>query len=250
MDKEIESISIGKDVEPITDTQPPLVIDLPEGQKMVIGKLDPDAVIEVATWRGTGRPDSRTNRLMLGVSNHSTKPLETRIEQISTTQSINSEEIGNIDQIKTGYEYSYLSGNVVTKPELHTESKNSPKFKRIHKIVVASVFAIVFGLIMYGPLGLRFVHPNFGASTLVGQANNSIYAVLPTDEYKVGMSAVSEVTTTSGGKMLGIISSVAGDTFVISGDNQSYTVKKSELHGRVVAVLPFIGLVANLFNNG
>ena len=29
MDKEIETISIGKDVEPITDSQPPLVIDLP-----------------------------------------------------------------------------------------------------------------------------------------------------------------------------------------------------------------------------
>ena len=250
MDKEIESISIGKDVEPITDTQPPLVIDLPEGQKMVIGKLDPDAVIEVATWRGTGRPDSRTNRLMLGVSNHSTKPLETRIEQISTTQSINSEEIGSIEQIKTGYEHSYLSGHVVTKPEINAESKNSPRFKRIHKIAVASVSVLVFGLIMFGPLGLRFSHPNFGASTLVGKASNSIYAVLPTDEYKVGMSAVSKVSTTSAGKMLGIISAVKGDAFVISGDNQSYTVSESELHGRVVAVLPFIGLVANLFNNG
>jgi len=250
MDKEIETISIGKDVEPITDTQPPLVIDLPEGQKMVIGKLDPDAVIEVATWRGTGRPDSRTNRLMLGVSNHSTKPLETRIEQISTTQSINSEEIGSIEQIKTGYEHSYLSGHVVTKPEINTESKNSPRFKRIHKIAVASVSVLVFGLIMFGPLGLRFSHPNFGASTLVGKASNSIYAVLPTDEYKVGMSAVSKVSTTSAGKMLGIISAVEGDTFVISGDNQSYTVRKSELHGRVVAVLPFIGFVANLFSNG
>jgi hypothetical protein len=250
MDKEIESISIGKDVEPITDTQPPLVIDLPEGQKMVIGKLDPDAVIEVATWRGTGRPDSRTNRLMLGVSNHSTKPLETRIEQISTTQSINSEEIGSIEQIKTGYEHSYLSGHVVTKPEINAESKNSPRFKRIHKIAVASVSVLVFGLIMFGPLGLRFSHPNFGASTLVGKASNSIYAVLPTDEYKVGMSAVSKVSTNSAGKMLGIISAVEGDTFVISGDNQSYTVRESELHGRVVAVLPFIGLVANLFNNG
>jgi hypothetical protein len=50
--------------------------------------------------------------------------------------------------------------------------------------------------------------------------------------------------------MLGIISAVKGDAFVISGDDQSYTVRKSELHGRVVAVLPFIGLVANLFNNG
>jgi hypothetical protein len=47
---------------------PPLVLDLPEGQKLVVGNLDPGTVIEIATWRGTGRPDSRTNRMMLGVS--------------------------------------------------------------------------------------------------------------------------------------------------------------------------------------
>ena len=52
---------------PISDT--PLVIDLPDGQKIVIGKLQPGSVIEVATWRGTGRPDSRTNRLMMGMNN-------------------------------------------------------------------------------------------------------------------------------------------------------------------------------------
>jgi hypothetical protein len=31
--------------------------------------MEHGTVIEVATWRGTGRPDSRTNRLMLGMSN-------------------------------------------------------------------------------------------------------------------------------------------------------------------------------------
>jgi hypothetical protein len=55
---------------PISDT--PLVIDLPDGQKIVIGKLQPGSVIEVATWRGTGRPDSRTNRLMMGMNNSET----------------------------------------------------------------------------------------------------------------------------------------------------------------------------------
>ena len=52
---------------PISET--PLVIDLPDGQKLVIGKMSQGSVIEVATWRGTGRPDSRTSRLMLGMSN-------------------------------------------------------------------------------------------------------------------------------------------------------------------------------------
>ena len=51
---------------PISDS--PLVIDLPDGHKLVIGKMAEGSVIEVATWRGTGRPDSRTSRLMLGMS--------------------------------------------------------------------------------------------------------------------------------------------------------------------------------------
>lgn len=50
---------------PVSDS--PLVIDLPDGQKIVIGKMTQGSVIEVATWRGVGRPDSRTSRLMLGV---------------------------------------------------------------------------------------------------------------------------------------------------------------------------------------
>ena len=53
---------------PMPQTDTPLVIDLPDGQKLVVGKLEAGSVIEVATWRGTGRPDSRTNRLMLGMS--------------------------------------------------------------------------------------------------------------------------------------------------------------------------------------
>lgn len=47
----------------------PLIVDLPDGQKLVVGKLADGSIIEIATWRGTGRPDSRTSRLMLGMAN-------------------------------------------------------------------------------------------------------------------------------------------------------------------------------------
>ena len=53
---------------PLPNSDNALVIDLPDGQKLVVGKMATGTVIEVATWRGTGRPDSRTTRLMLGVS--------------------------------------------------------------------------------------------------------------------------------------------------------------------------------------
>jgi hypothetical protein len=69
---------------PIAVSDNPVVIDLPDGQKLVLGKLSAGSVIEVATWRGTGRPDSRTNRLMLGmsdttpISNENTQPVEVK----------------------------------------------------------------------------------------------------------------------------------------------------------------------------
>lgn len=53
---------------PVELSDAPLVIDLPDGQKIILSKLQEGAVIEVATWHGTGRPDSRTNRFMLGVT--------------------------------------------------------------------------------------------------------------------------------------------------------------------------------------
>jgi hypothetical protein len=77
---------------PISDT--PLVIDLPDGQKIVIGKLQPGSVIEVATWRGTGRPDSRTNRLMMGMNNGETSTTQPDSGQtVEKTQAAQSNDL-------------------------------------------------------------------------------------------------------------------------------------------------------------
>jgi hypothetical protein len=81
---------------PIAISENPMVIDLPDGQKLVIGKLATGSVIEVATWRGTGRPDSRTNRLMLGMSDTTS---------IAATNSPQSPEV------KAGKKLSFSKGS-------------------------------------------------------------------------------------------------------------------------------------------
>jgi hypothetical protein len=73
---------------PIAVSDNPMVIDLPDGQKIVLGKLNPGAVIEVATWRGTGRPDSRTNRFMLGISDSTSTPSPEAAGQSQSTKKI------------------------------------------------------------------------------------------------------------------------------------------------------------------
>lgn len=69
---------------PVPPSDSALVIDLPEGQKLLVGKIEAGTVIEVATWRGTGRPDSRTNRLMLGMSSENNVRPESDEPKIST----------------------------------------------------------------------------------------------------------------------------------------------------------------------
>jgi hypothetical protein len=71
---------------PLPASDSALVIDLPDGQKLVVGKMEFGTVIEVATWRGTGRPDSRTNRLMLGMSSSAAEAEENQQENSSSTE--------------------------------------------------------------------------------------------------------------------------------------------------------------------
>ena len=67
-----------------------LVIDLPDGQKLVVGKMTHGTVIEVATWRGTGRPDSRTSRMMLGMTN---AELEATITEEAKSEVVQSKSL-------------------------------------------------------------------------------------------------------------------------------------------------------------
>lgn len=248
MSKEIESVSIGKDVEPITETQPPLVIDLPEGQKMVVGKLDPDTVIEVATWRGTGRPDSRTNRLMLGVSSNSTRSIESQIQSSPDNQSIEVQPQLTNEQIRTGHQYSYATELTTNEQIKQIEVEKNMESKSRWKFVLFGSLVIGFLALALGPIGIRFAHPTDGVGTLLGSAKSSVAIVVPIQNPKVGTNVITEVSNKDKGLILGSISVASNDDLLISTDKNSYQVKSKDLHGRVIAVLPFIGLVANLLN--
>jgi hypothetical protein len=81
---------------PMTGGDSPLVIDLPDGQKLVVGNLAAGSVIEVATWRGTGRPDSRTSRLMLGMSSGQAQPADAAPGKAKEDSSVVAKVFGSL----------------------------------------------------------------------------------------------------------------------------------------------------------
>jgi hypothetical protein len=85
---------------PLPASDSALVIDLPDGQKLVIGKMTQGSVIEVATWRGTGRPDSRTSRLMLGMSvNDTNEPASTQTAGYAQVPATPPEKLPPVQQV-------------------------------------------------------------------------------------------------------------------------------------------------------
>jgi hypothetical protein len=90
---------------PLPSSDSVLVIDLPDGQKLLVGKMNHGTVIEVATWRGTGRPDSRTNRLMLGMSSNDSE---------AQVNSQNTEEEMVVDKRSIKY-WIWLAAQIIKK---------------------------------------------------------------------------------------------------------------------------------------
>jgi hypothetical protein len=246
---EIEPVS--SDSLPAAENQPPLVVDLPDGQKLVVGNLDPGTVVEVATWRGTGRPDSRTNRLMLGVSNNeSGAKVEAVSQQIPLPQGVPAAPASVSTQVHTGVNYADLTPAVVVKEKKKStaEEKKHVSRKRVLRTLgwVAAVVLIV-GL-LGGPLGLRVVHPQSGASTAIGSASSSLVFTRPLGHAKVGQNVIANLHSTKKNPVIAVISAVGDKQMLLAIDGGYAQVNRSDIAGKVTAVLPFLGYVAGLFN--
>jgi len=239
---------------------PPLVVDLPEGQKLVIGNLDPGVVIEVATWRGTGRPDSRTSRFMLGVSTNEEEGLpNTRSLPPVTQQSIAAPEVKyqqnhvevSSERINTGVVYSNLNP-VQPRNDLSwaDDSKDSKKvwLKRTliafgSSLAIAAVAAVLFGF-----LGLRFAHPQSGVNTSTGSASSTIVLIKPNQIFEVGDSVIADIRTSPENPVMSLVAAVSQDAILLATQDGYSQVNTDQVRGRVVVLFPYFGKVANLFN--
>jgi hypothetical protein len=130
----------------------PVVVDLPDGQKVILGSITPGTVIEIAAWRGTERPDSRTTRIVLGVANNPA-----------------------------------LEEGIPVNNSLKPARRRSRAWIWI-LVAIAVIGAAVLGLLV-SPL--KFVHPNAGVSLGFGSADSSIVLVMPTENVSMGQLVVA-----------------------------------------------------------
>ena len=240
------------------DTQAPLVIDLPDGQKLVVGNLDPGTVIEVATWRGTGRPDSRTNRLMLGVSesekeapvsdkagakglikNRDSKP---RLQEVS----LENEVEGLVSQ-KGSMSYTVSSSNSVSE-QVQRRHVLSGRFnaKGIIKVCAITLAIVLIFAGLIGPGKMRIAHPQSGVASSLGSAQNSLIIIRQGVKGKVGEPVIATVSDPKLSPVLAVVSAVADDQYLLATNTQQFQSTSRDIHGKVQFVIPYLGFFATL----
>ena len=220
---------------------PPLVIDLPDGQKLVIGELKPGIVIEVATWRGTGRPDSRTNRIMLGVSAPPGNDENTN-EVVTTTTTITSTS----DTSPPAPSELPAAKRLKINDQVGRLKRLAPmNFSRVKKrLFKAAIFLGVY-FILTGPLGFGIAHPESGLKSAAGSATSSVAIMRTGHNATAGDTVIANNPIAFQSPVLAIVASVSKNGYALNTDTGLLNVKKADVHGRLVLVVPFIGIVLN-----
>ncbi len=198
----------------VSNPKAPLVIDLPDGQKLLVGELPAGSVVEIATWRGTGRPDSRTTRLLLGVTNDA---------QPEAAKSANETGAAHVD----------MSSRSARRKAQKRQLNFGPFV--IPLLVIASI-VVAF---IVSPLTL--VHPTVGSSAGFGSADSSLVVAAPGGDVSENQLIVAKFGDEANQNILGRVNSIAQEDVLLQTDAGFAQVKADSVIGKVLVVIPFLG---------
>lgn len=212
-------------------SQTEITVDLPHGQSLTVRGLDPGAIVEIASWTGTGPPDDDAVRMMFGATRQQPARAEgTRASDLSNSESaVNS---GTPDSEATE------SGDA-------DEATNTRKARTMWKRL--GITAAVIGLIAVIIAGLRFTgvasfeHPDGGLTGGLGSAESTFVAISPSASIEPNASVL--VTIDGENLIAGVVQVGPDEVLVFTGDGQE-VVNASDVLGRVLFVVPFIGYLA------
>lgn len=228
----------------LREEQPPLVVDLPEGQKLVVGKLEDGYVIEVASWKGTGRPDSRTSRLMLGVTKDYDDEQERGEEREEVSQERRDEEkprekVKKRKKVKSEKSKSDPKDN----PFKKVGSKVVSWFKKHVKGVSATGAVVVVLTLLYAS-GLSVVHPRSGAQISMGSTSDSLIVIKRGSHVAVGDKIVVNVPGKKSPELV-VVQAVAPQSVLGVAGKQLIPVAPTQIRGKVLALFPYFGWLVN-----
>ncbi len=239
---------------------PELTIDLPHNQKLTIGQLKPDTIVEIATWKGSGAPDENSVRMLIGASLQNGSELAAEneaaaaavvadavadvVEAVSPSETSTDSEAQPLEEVSVAaFPTAPIPKQTVFQKELGRKElrkmteKKSPRFKLFASLgTFLSMVLIVAGLNIGG--FLAFDHPQVGPELPFGSATNSLVAIVPNTPANLGDFAMA---TIDGQRNLVRVDGIGADSYTVSSMTGSQVITADQLDGKMSFLIPFVG---------
>ncbi len=252
-----------------TKPTPPAVLDnsenfaaqisLPEGHKITIGELDPGTLVEIATWRGTGRPDESANRFLLsaegiglprrqGGESLPVKPV------VRTGTAFNNQPVGKSSYIQNQSTNSGLSDLTGFHPLdgkslAQSDGQDVNVWLERGKSFGFTALVVVLIGVIFQVYGLGVAVPDQGPRTFFGSTTTSLVIYKKTKEVVSGNVMVVKTKAEGVTTVYFGAASINGEQLTLGLDGKNVTLGTRDIVGKGFFLLPFIGsLVKNLIN--
>ena len=233
-----------EDTIPTKPGDPTLIVDLPDGQKLIVGAIEPGTVIEIATWRGTGRPDSRTTRMLLGAG----------VNNDARKRAISAPKSDKNDSVFTGEPESREPANqlLAEKKEIvkgkHGVAKKTTNYQKIGYVAAGIVAALAIPMLVVNNGLFEITTPDMGLATKLGGAQSVVAITTELSNPRTGDLVIAIVETDGAtSEVLARVAAVGGERVLLQANGIQYEVSEKSVNSKVKVVVPFIGSIAKIF---
>lgn len=243
-EEEYDGQVFDEDVIPTKPGDPTLIVDLPDGQKLIVGAIEPGTVIEIATWRGTGRPDSRTTRMLLGAGVNN----DARNKAISAPKSDKNDSVFTGEPEPREPANQLLAEKKAIVKGKHGVSKKSGRFQKIGYVAAGIVAVLTIPLLIVNNGLFGITTPDMGLATKLGGAQSTVVITTDLSNPQTGDLVIAIVETNGvTSEMLAKVAAVGGERVLLQANGIQYEVPEKSVNSKVKVVVPFIGSIAKIF---
>lgn len=106
--------------------------------------------------------------------------------------------------------------------------------------------ALLLALIILFAFGLRLGHPQDGLKNALGSAKSGIVLYKKGADLTTGAKVMVNMTSPAASPIIAFIVKTNGDNVDIQSGATVETVKSSQIYGKLIAVIPFIGQLLSI----
>jgi len=233
-----------EDTIPTKPGDPTLIVDLPDGQKIIVGAIEPGTVIEIATWRGTGRPDSRTTRMLLGAGVNN----DARKRAISAPKSDKNDSVFTGEPEQREPANQLLSEKKEIVKGKHGVAKKTTNYQKIGYVAAGIVAALAIPMLVVNNGLFEITTPDMGLATKLGGAQSVVAITTELSNPQTGDLVIAIVETDGAtSEVLARVAAVGGERVLLQANGIQYEVSEKSVNSKVKVVVPFVGSIAKIF---